>query len=81
MKALGHIGMSPADRVAADRKAGRRGGVNNARLTRKLTDDQVRVIRARWAAGEGCRSIAGDYPVSPGAIYSVGLRRTYKGVE
>lgn len=81
MKALGYVGMSLAARAAADRRAGCRGGINNAKLKRKLTDDQVRVIRARLAAGEGCRAVAADYPVSPGAVYSVGLRKTYKEVQ
>ena len=53
---------------------------NNAKLTRKLMDDQVREIRVRRDAGESPKSIAKDYPASHGAIYQVGLRNTYKEV-
>ncbi|KKL55478.1 hypothetical protein LCGC14_2255000 [marine sediment metagenome] len=73
--------MSKTDRNTADREAGRRGGINNAVLTRKLTDDQVREIRGRRANGESCGSIAGDYPVSAGTIYSIDVGRTYRSVK
>ncbi len=79
-KPLGYIGMTGAERVRANRLAGKRGAVNNAKLTRKLTDDQVREIRTRRDAGETTKSIAEDYPVSFGAINQVGLRNTYKEV-
>jgi hypothetical protein len=39
--------------------------------TSKLTDDQVREIRARIAAGESCNSISKDYPVCPTIIYRI----------
>ncbi len=80
VKPLGHIGMTGAERVRANRLAGKRGAANNAELTRKLTDDQVREIRVRRDAGESPKSIEKDYPVSHGAIYQVGLRNTYKEV-
>ena len=77
---LGYIGMSPVARARADRMAGQRGGRINAALTRKLTSAQVRVIRERLANGEGCRLIAADLPVSSGAVYNVGVGRTYADV-
>ena len=81
IKNLGHVGISKMARNTADRKAGRRGGVNNAMLTRKLTDDQVREIRQRRENGESCSSIAGDYPVSAGVIHSIDVGRTYRSVK
>ena len=81
VKSLGRVGMSKVDRNIADREAGRRGGINNAMLTRKLTDDQVREIRGRRAKGESCGSIAGDYPVSAGVVRSIDVDRTYRDVK
>lgn len=43
----------------------------------RLTEEDVRVIRARYAAGEDVQSIANDYPVTRVNINYVVLRRTW----
>lgn len=48
---------------------------------RKLTEDQVRDIRARHAAGEPHRSIADMYGVSASTVRSIVRRRIWKDVH
>jgi len=79
-KLLGYTGMSRTARARADRLAGQRGGINNAKFTRKLTENQVREVRTRRAVGESCKSIAADFSVSHGVIYGISIGRTYKDV-
>ena len=46
----------------------------------KLSEDDVRTIRARRAIGETYRSIAEDYPITKVAVRDVCVRRTWKHV-
>lgn len=46
----------------------------------KLTDDCVRAIKARLAAGEGATSIARDYPVTPSAIREIKAGRSWSHI-
>lgn len=48
----------------------------------RLTDDAVRTIRSRYAAGEGTvRGLATEFKVSPSLIHNVVKGRTWKHVE
>lgn len=47
----------------------------------KLTDDAVRTIRRRLAAGDGCIAIAADYGVTPGAIHHIRAGNAWKHVR
>jgi hypothetical protein len=49
--------------------------------TSVVTEDDVRRIRARIAAGETCRRIAEDYPIGPVTIWGIGAGRTWKHVR
>lgn len=47
----------------------------------KLTDDCVRSIKARLAAGEGPASISRDYPVTPSAISEIKAGRSWSHIS
>jgi hypothetical protein len=53
-------------------------GERNARA--KLTEDDVRQIRARRLAGESRKSIAEDYGIHPSAVTMIALRQRWKHV-
>lgn len=46
----------------------------------KLTDDQVRAIRAAYAAGEYQRVIAARYGVRQGAVWAICARKTWRHI-
>lgn len=47
----------------------------------KLTDECVRSIKARLAAGEGPASISRDYPVTPSAISEIKAGRSWSHIS
>jgi hypothetical protein len=47
---------------------------------RRLSDDQVRAIRRRLAAGERPHRVARDFPVSAATVASIGRGDSWKGV-
>ncbi|MDU0602411.1 NUMOD4 domain-containing protein [Pseudomonas aeruginosa] len=47
----------------------------------KLTDDSVREIKRRLAAGEGPASIARNYPVTPSAISEIKAGRSWSHIS
>lgn len=46
-----------------------------------LTDEDVRAIRRRSAAGEGRRDLAAEFRVSPATISHIAVRRTWRHLE
>lgn len=52
-----------------------------AKTNRKLSDDDVRDIRRRWAEGTPQARLAEEYEVSGTSIWSVVHGRTYKDIE
>lgn len=54
--------------------------VGEASSSAKLTASDVREIRRRRRAGELCRDIAQDFPVSRRCISAVGLGKTWKHI-
>lgn len=54
----------------------------NRRSERAFSDEDVRMIRKRYADGENTASISKDYPdASDHSVYCAGTHRTYKHVE
>jgi hypothetical protein len=49
--------------------------------TAKLTEEQVREIRARHAAGEGLSALGRVYGVTPQSIYAIVNRKSWRHVE
>ena len=47
----------------------------------KLTDECVRAIKVRLAAGEGATSISRDYPVTPSAIQEIKSGRSWSHIS
>ena len=47
----------------------------------KLSEDDVHVIKRRLNAGETCRAIAQDYPVSRAAISDIKCGRSWSNIE
>lgn len=71
-----HLRTGTVAENAADMVAHGRG----SRATAKLTDEQVRAIRARRAAGDSCCKLAREYGVHHIAISRVARRRSYRHV-
>jgi hypothetical protein len=67
-----------ADMVAKGRGRSSRGERKN---TAKLTAQQVREMRKRFASGETVRSLSLDYPVSRGTIYAALRRKTWRHIS
>ena len=51
------------------------------RANAKVTEDQVREIRSRSAAGESNSELAKEFDLSPTAVRNIVLRNTWKDVE
>lgn len=66
--------------VPVQRKAYDRFANFGAKAKRKLTDQAVREIRARWDAGEKLETIAAAYGVSIGWVSLIGTRQRWKEV-
>lgn len=49
--------------------------------TNKLTPDDVRIIRARLAAGEFQRAIAADFGVNQYAIWAINARKSWRRLD
>lgn len=47
----------------------------------RLTEDDVRVIRRRIAAGDGDKDIASDYGVTPAAIFLIRSGKNWKWLD
>lgn len=54
--------------------------IGSQRKTSKLTEDQVRDIKVRLAAGESTRSVSADYGVSSAAIHHIKAGRAWRHV-
>lgn len=66
---------------AADRDAQGTGAKGERNPSAKLTDDDVRDIRRRRAAGVMVKSIASSFGISPGYIWSIVHRRAWSHLE
>lgn len=72
---------TPADNMADMVAKGRgRVPVGEQNGAAKLRADMIPTIRARLAAGEGCRAIGADYGVTDGVINAIRRGRTWKHV-
>lgn len=70
----GHLGLEPFTREPWSRPG-------TSKYAPKLTDDQVREIRARRAAGELCVPLAKEFGVTHRAILLVAKHKSYKHVN
>ena len=52
----------------------------HTRFPQKLTDAQVREIRARWETHEKVEDIARDYGITPALVSGIGNRRKRRNV-
>ena len=55
--------------------------LKSARANAKVTEEQVREIRSRNAAGESYSKLAKEFDLSPAAVRNMVLRNTWKDVE
>lgn len=56
-------------------------GKGEANINHKLTEEDVREIRLRYASGFKCRFLAKEYGVSPSRISEVCSKKTWSHVE
>ncbi len=79
--AIGTRSDNMMDRPAHARKAhAMKAACSPRRTRRKLTDDQVREIRKRLAAGESARALAKVFAVAKGTINNIMYGRSYKEI-
>lgn len=72
---------TPKENEADKHIHGRAGYLQNREKRRKLSGDDVRVIRQRSAAGEAAFSISRDYPITHRAIAKIASRETYRDID
>lgn len=76
------LGTALANTQDMDRKGRRvaKGAPGERNHNARLTEDDVRAIRSRRAAGETCRSLAADFGVSPPLISYIVSRKSWSHV-
>ena len=69
------------DNIVDDEDAEAKQPLKSARANAKVTEEQVREIRSRNAAGESYSKLAKEFDLSPAAVRNMVLRNTWKDVE